>query len=180
MVEICQGVYGKELRGSCPLPPNSSWKALRSHFNWHTKMFVLLPREFFFILNYTLIFLNGSQHVLNVAQGPSGTLEGKNWDRVSSTEKWKHGILKKPIFIGMKSHEGLVETGRGFTLAVHMYSPQFYSPTTAAGQSRQREPSVITRCSIWPTTFRCRGRESFSPSCLWDLTCSLSLQQRGR
>lgn len=80
----------------------------------------------------------------------------------------------------MRSYEGLVEVGRGFTIGVHRASSQFYSPTTAAGQSRRSEPSVITRCSIWPTTFRCRGRESFSPSCLWDLTCSLSLHQRGR
>lgn len=65
-------------------------------------------------------------------------------------------------------------------IGAHRFSPWFYSPTTAAGQSRRREPSVITRCSIWPTTFRCRGRESFSPSCLWDLTCSLSLHQRRR
>lgn len=52
------------------------------------------------------------------------------------------------------------------------------SPTTAAGQSRRREPTVISRCSIWPTTLRCRGRESFSPSCLWDLTWSFSLKHR--
>lgn len=135
-------------------------------------MFVFLPLEFFYSLS-------DSQYVLNVAQGPSGTSEGKNWDKIYSTKKWKPGILKKSIFIGIKSHEGLVEGGRGFNLGVRRSSPPFYSPTTAAGQSRWREPRVITRCSIWPTTFRCRGRESFSPSCLWDLTCSLSLHQRG-
>lgn len=153
------GIYGKGVRGSCPLPLTSPWKVLRSHFYWHTEIFVLLPLEIFYSLS-------DFQHVLNVAQGPSGTLEGKNWDKVYSTKKWKPGVLKKSVLTGLRSHEGLVEGRRGFTLGVHRRSPQFNSPTTAAGQSRRREPSVITRCSIWPTTFRCRGRESLSPSCL--------------
>ena len=48
-----------------------------STFTGTQKFLFSHPLKFF-------ILLSDIQHVLNVAQGPSGTLEDKNWDKVYS------------------------------------------------------------------------------------------------
>lgn len=168
--EVIKGFIAKELEDPAlylKLAHGNLWRTLFTG----TKNVCVLP---------PLFFKSNSHLALNVAQGPTGTMEGKNWDKVYSTEKWKPGILQKSIFTGMRSHVGL-EVGRGFTLgsidqvpnSTHqpplLGSPGKGSPVWSLGAQSApllsdvgvETASLLHACEIWHAPWVCtRGEDT--------------------
>lgn len=163
---------------------NHSWKSLKDPFLRHTKC----------LLSCLPLFKSNSHLALKIAQGPTGTMEGKNWDKVYSTEKWKPGILKKS---GMRSHVGL-EVGRRFTLesigqvpdSTHQPplqgSPGKGSPVWSLGAQSApllsdagvEKASLLHACEIWHAPWVCtRGEDSRG---FWRKSGNVYLPTHGR